>query len=63
MLHTIKTDYSQHIGKQLIKELQKNKHSILADSITAKSAPEGYIKLEDFRKEVKVSAKKILKEY
>ena len=63
MLHKTKIDDSQRTGKQLIKELRKNKHVILEDSIVSVLSPEGYMKLEEFRKEAKASAKKILKEY
>lgn len=62
MLHTIKIDDSQLAGRQLIEELRKNKHVIFEDSIVSEPAPEGYMKLEEFRKEAKASAKKILKD-
>jgi len=62
MLHTIKIDDSQLAGRQLIEELRKNKHVIFEDSIASEPTPNGYMKLEDFRKEAKASAKKILKD-
>jgi hypothetical protein len=64
MLHTIYLDDATINGRKMLEYLRRHREGVQFGNPAANnSAPEGYMTLEDFRKEAKASLTQILNEH
>jgi hypothetical protein len=64
MIHTVHLDDTTINGRKLLRELRRYKKGIKFENpITNDVVPEGYLTLEEFRREAKASLTKILNKH